>query len=105
MQEIQEPHQRLLLSEEQQQGTLVLLAELLNNPWFGHFTAMWIQERDRARAAVCEFPLKDYATTVTMLQTRGEAVAYENVARFPYNLYNELVAQAKEQELENERRT
>jgi hypothetical protein len=81
----------------------VQLAELLNNPWFQHFNAVWIQERDRARAAVCEFPLRDFATTVTALQTRGEAVAYANVAQKPYDTYNDLVAEAQEKERENER--
>jgi uncharacterized protein (UPF0264 family) len=74
------------------------LGELLKNPWFLHFIAEWTQERDRARAAVCDFPIKDYATTMLALQTRGEAVAYDNVVTGPYNKYNEIVEEIKENE-------
>jgi hypothetical protein len=74
------------------------LGELLKNPWFLHFIAEWTVERDRARAAVCDFPIRDYATTIVALQTRGEAVAYENVVTGPYNKYNEIVEEIKENE-------
>jgi hypothetical protein len=82
----------------QQQATLALLAELLKNPWFKHFIAVWAVERDKARAAVCDFPLMDYRTTVTALQCRGEAVAYHEVVKLPYDTYNKLVEDIKEQE-------
>jgi hypothetical protein len=78
------------------------LAELLNNEWFKHFIAVWMQERDKSRAAVCDFPIKDYATTVTALQTRGEAVAYGAVVNLPYDTYNSLVAEAQEKERDDE---
>jgi|SRR6516162_4047002 hypothetical protein len=97
-------HQLNLLSEAQQQATLAQLAELLKNSWFLHFNATWTLERDRARAAVCDFPIRDFATTVTALQTRGEAVAYDAVVTGPYDLYNQLVADIQERERENERR-
>jgi hypothetical protein len=98
-----QPEPNHQLSAEQQQATLGQLAELLSNPWFKHFISVWLQERDCARAAVCDFPIKDYATTVTALQTRGEAVAYNAVATGPYDKYNELVAEAQEKERESER--
>jgi hypothetical protein len=79
--------------------------ELLNHPWFKHFIAVWTVERDKARAAVCDFPIRDYATTVTALQTRGEAVAYGEVVKAAYDTYNELAAEAVERELINERGT
>ena len=80
------------------------MAELLSLPWFKHFIAVWTVERDKARAAVCDFPIKDYATTVTALQTRGEAVAYDVVVRAAYDTYNNLAAEAQEKEREDERR-
>src|SRR5215472_10623335 len=93
-----------LLAQAQQQATLGQLVELLNHPWFKHFIAVWTGERDKARAAVCDFPIKDYATTVTALQTRGEAVAYDAVVNAAYNTYNELAAEIQEKEREDERR-
>jgi hypothetical protein len=78
--------------------------ELLNNQWFKHFIAVWTQERDKARIAVCDFPIRDYATTVLAMQTRGEAVAFGAVVNLPYETYNDLVARIGEQERENERR-
>jgi hypothetical protein len=74
------------------------LSALLDNIWFKHLIATWLAERDRCRTAVCTFPVADVGQVVTMLQTRGEANAYDRVVNLPYEEYAKLVEEAKENE-------
>src|SRR6267142_3001008 len=90
-----------LLPEDQQLPLMSELVKLLDNVWFKHFVADMLLDRDRSRTAVCSFPLKDVATALTALQTRGEAVAYDVCSNKAYETYNNLTQQIKEQ---NERR-
>src|SRR6266516_7488600 len=94
-----------LLPEAQQAAQLPELAKLLENVWFKHLIAQMLVERDLAREAVCSWPLKDLATTFTALQTRGEAVAYENASDLAYVAYNHLIQQKKEQDEHRDTRT
>jgi hypothetical protein len=87
-----------LLSEADQLQHLPQLSALLSNPWFKHLIATWLAERDRCRVAVCTFPVTDVGQVVTMLQTRGEANAYDRVVNTPYEEYAKLVEEAKEHE-------
>lgn len=91
-------YQADLLSEADQLAKLPLLSQLLDNPWFKHFVATWLSERERSRDAVCTFPVKDVAQLITMLQTRGEANAYDLVINLPYKEYARIVEEAQEHE-------
>lgn len=86
------------MSETDQLVHLPQLSALLENVWFKHLIATWMQDRETSREAVCTFPVKDVAQLITMLQTRGEANAYDLVTKFAYDKYNELVEEAKEHE-------
>lgn len=89
-------YQQDLLSEADQLAHLPQLSQLLDNPWFKHLIATWLAERDRCRIAVCTFPVVDTGQIVTMLQTRGEANAYDRVVNIPYEEYAKLVEETKE---------
>lgn len=91
-------YQEDLLSEGDQLSHLPQLSALLDNPWFKHLIATWLAERERCRNAVCTFPVGDVGQVVTMLQTRGEATAYDRVINIPYEAYAQLVEDAKENE-------
>lgn len=88
------------MPEAAQSNLLPQLSALLNNPWWKHFIAVWLQERERCRNAVCEFPVTDVAQLITMLQTRGSASSLDEVVRVVYEKYDELVEIVKESERE-----
>src|SRR5215813_15588941 len=97
----QKPNQLDLLPEEHQLQHLPELSQLLDNVWFKHFMAVAFTERDKARTAVCEFPIGDIQQLLQMVQVRGEAAAYNRMYNEPYELYENLVLEAQE----NERRS
>lgn len=86
------------MSEAEQLNHLPQLSALLDNVWFKHFIASWLEARDTARDAVCTFPVKDMSQLITMLQTRGEANTFDIVVKQPYNTYTDLVSQKEENE-------
>lgn len=81
---------------------LAQLSQLLDNPWWKHFIAECVKERERTRNGVCDFPITNLAQMIMTLQIRGEATAYDNVTKLLYDKYNELVNLAKEQEAEQD---
>lgn len=92
-----------LLSEADQLSHLPQLSALLDNPWFKHFIATWLQDMESAREAVCSFPVKDMSQLITMIQTRGEANILNSIVNFPYTKYNELIEEVKENERSSSR--
>lgn len=93
-------YQQDLLSEASQLAHLAVLPELLDNVWFKHFVAVWMKERERARMAVVELPVT-IPTLPNLLQTRGEAAAYDEVINLPYQTYKDLIERKQEYEREH----
>lgn len=60
--------------------------------------ATCLEERDKARSAVCDLPIHDLQQLMLALQIRGEAKAYNRMYNDPYELYEQLVEEAKENE-------
>jgi hypothetical protein len=91
------------MSEDQQLANLPELPELLNNIWFKHFQAVWEAEKGLVADAICLFPIKDFGTTITALECRGEYKTYDRCIREPEETYDRLVQLTKEKQ--NERDT
>jgi hypothetical protein len=90
--------------EDQQLAHLPQLVELLNNPWFKHFQAMWEAEQRLVADAICLFPIKDFVTAITALECRGEYKTYGRCAKEPQETYDNLIQLVKEKENERDSR-
>src|SRR6266436_9034490 len=94
-------YQQDQMSEDQQAANLPRLVELLNNIWFKHFVAVWTQERDRSREAVCLFPLRNIQDILISIQTRGDANTFDRCLKEPYETYNNIVKEKEQNERTN----